>query len=161
MCCTIGHVGDLVVQGKMLRDPVQSQAGFKGVEGVTLDFRIQKIRLWGLSTARPVRLTVYGWNNTALAGGGALAVVEDWPGKVSFPSVGYVLPTAMNQIVLSSDSTDKVFAVDVAKDVPWLAYIDLLWRGNKYSSIEDHPRARLLDLPSTSSSFCRLSEPSE
>lgn len=157
MTLIAGFQGDKDVAGKDLASAILQQAGFTKVS-VTFDFRVLKLRAWALDVDRPIRVLCYGFTNTKTPQGGAIAVLEDWPGKVNFAAVGYEYPSALQNIVLSNDSTDVICSVDVGGSAPWIIYFDILWRGSKYTSVADSVRFRLTRpqppsaLPSPSSS---------
>lgn len=137
-----GTVQESTLSGKEITTEAVNQLGFTGVAGVTFDFKIQKLRLWGLQTSRPIRLLVFGFDNTNSADGGSLAVLEDWPDKMHFARIGYEFPRSVQNIVYSSDSTNKFCTVDTSAKCPWLLYLDVLWRGNKFTAISQKPRFR-------------------
>lgn len=132
----LGDTKDTVVDGVVLAKALWPSFGFAGLTP-PVDFRVLKIRVWVLASARPVRLSVFGWDNTKIATGGAITVLEAWPGRMEFPAIGYEVSAAYSQIVWSSDSTSQLFAIDVAAANAWLCYVDVLWRGNSYSPVTE------------------------
>lgn len=158
MTLNVGLLGDQNVSARMITPVILTQAGLTG-STATLDFRICKMRFWCLKVDRPMVVRIFGFDNTNEADGGALATLEDWPGRISFAAIGYEPPTAYRECVYSTDSTAKLFSIDVGKNNPWIAYLDILWRGNKYTPLADRVRTRLQypqDDASTSSSFSSL-----
>lgn len=145
LCLQLAGTGDTSIHGKDIAPVLCKQAGF-GALAPPLDFRVQKIRCWCLNAKRPLRMLVYGWDNTNTSQGGALVALDDFPSNVSFAAVGYELPRAVQTIVYSSDSDAKIFEVDVGSSYAWLAYVDVLWRGNTYQSITSTVRSRARDV---------------
>lgn len=131
----MGGVGDKVVTCDQLATQLQTQAGFTKASGMTFDYRVHRIRLWGLMLTRPVRLSVWGTTTGADPAAGAMAVLDAWPDRMHFPAIGYEMPRSVSNIVWTSDSKDHVFSVEVSGQDPWLAYLDILWRGNSYTPL--------------------------
>lgn len=139
----IGSTGDLKVLGKNICSTLIVQAGLPST--ATIDIRVLKVRVWCTVVKRPIRVEFFGFSNTAEPSGGAIASIEDWPGANSFAAIGYQFPVALQSIVLSSDSTTKVFTVDVGSSYGWIAYVDVLWKGNQLTPVtfQDRCRARM------------------
>lgn len=123
--------GDTTVTGAKLFPLLQAQAGFNAASGVGFDIKIQSVRVWSLTSGMPIRLSCYGFTNTSSAAGGALCIVDDWPSRLAYAAVGYEFPASVQNIVYSQDSDSKICHVDVAASNDFLAYFNILWRGNK------------------------------
>lgn len=145
MCVQLGGTADTSVSGVELSKVIIAQAGFTGVTGLTIDMRVFKIRCYCLANKRPMRILVFGLDNTRLSAGGAIANIVDYPSQNHYAAVGYEFSAALSQIVLSSDSTDKVFSVEIGNPYAWLAYVDVLWRGNSITPIASTVRSRLTE----------------
>lgn len=161
MTVMIAKSGDQVIKGSDVAPVIITQAGFYGLSALTIDFRVQKARFWCLTVKRPIRVEIYGFDNTSSKQGGAIAVLEDFPSNVAFAAVGYELPAALKNCVYSSDSDAKLFSVDVGAAYSWLGYVDVLWRGNNYTPITQTARYRALypaehDDSASSSSFSTI-----
>lgn len=124
-----GTKDETVLSAKDLVIYLKRQLGFKDIE-VSFDMRITKVRLWTLKNNRPIRLSIFGFDNTAIKTGGAIVILEAWPSTIAFARVGYEFPRNLRNIVWSSDSDSKFCIVDNSAQTPWLLYIDLLWRAN-------------------------------
>lgn len=129
-----GTADETTLAAKDLVVYLKRQLGFKNIDA-TFDMRLTKVRLWTLKTDRPIRLSIFGFDNTSLPGAGAIVVLEAWPSKIAFARVGYEFPRNLRNIVWSSDSTSKFCTVDNSAQTPWLLYIDLLWRCNNFIPI--------------------------
>lgn len=129
----LGGKGDTIVTCDKLASVLQTQAGFTKATGMTFDYRVHRIRLWGLALSRPVRLSVWGTDTGVDPAAGAMVVLDAWPDRLHFPAIGYEMPRSVSNIVWTSDSKDRIFSVEVSGDNTWLAYLDILWRGNSYT----------------------------
>lgn len=132
--------GDTTVSGLNLVPLLTVQAGFTAIAGLGFDFRVQSVRVWSLVAGTPIRLSCYGFDNTNSKTGGALCVLDDWPGRLSFAGVGYEFPMSVQNIVYSEDSNLKICQIDVGASNDWLAYFNILWRGNKYKPFAETVR---------------------
>lgn len=150
-----GFTGDKTVTIKDLVPVMWTQAGFQTPPS-PLMVRIRSIRVWALSYARPIRLYVFGFTD-----GGTSSrprqILIDWPAPQRLPRCGWVYSDAIQSGCFSETSTEKVFGVDVGKtnsdgDIPWLCYVDMLWRGATDTPISAHPRIQLLELQSAGAS---------
>lgn len=152
-----GSQDETVLAAKDIVANLKSQLGFKKLEA-TFDIRITKVRLWSLKNNRPIRLSIFGFDNTDLPSGGAITVLEAWPSTIAFARVGYEFPRNLRNIVWSSDSTSKFCTIDNSAHTPWLLYLDILWRCNTLVPIGLSARYQHLCGPSTSleSSFADL-----
>lgn len=128
--------GDTTVTAKKLFPLLTNQAGFTGASGLGIDIRIQSVRVWSLVAGQPVRLSCFGFDNTSSSTGGALCVLDDWPGRLSYAAVGYEFPSSVQNIVYSEDSASKICTIDLGAKNNFLAYFNVLWRGNKYNPFQ-------------------------
>lgn len=129
-----GTQDETVLAAKDIVANLKSQLGLKNLDA-TFDMRITKVRVWSLKNNRPIRLSIFGFDNTNLPSGGAIVVLEAWPSTIAFARAGYEFPRNLRNIVWSSDSTSKFCTVDNSAKTPWLLYIDLLWRCNNMTPI--------------------------
>lgn len=125
--------GDKTLTGKKIVSVLQAQTGFTNAVTVGYDMKVRSIRVWSLAAGHPIRASFFGFDNTATADGGALAVLDDYPSPITWAAVGYEFPVSAQNVVYSEDSTAKFCSIDIGGNNGWLAYIDLLWRGNKYT----------------------------
>lgn len=132
--------GDVAFTGKLLFPYLLNQAGLTSAQGCGIDMKIQMVRCWNLNPGNPIRASFYGFDNTKSSSGGALAVIDDYPGRLNFAAIGYEFPTSVQNIVYSEDSTAKFVQVDVAPSDQWLSYVNILWRGNKYTPFTSNVR---------------------
>lgn len=145
ICLQLGGTKDQVVTPKDLWTVLLKQAGF-GDSTPRLDMRVLKVRAYCLANKRPIRLLCYGVCNTSSdTAEGAICNLVDWPAFDKFAAVGYEYSATNQQIVNSSDGPDKIFAIEVGSPYPWLAYVDLLWRGAALAPIAEHVRFQLVD----------------
>lgn len=141
MVLQVSFVGPAEVAGKNIFTPLLKQAGFNTHStALGVDMKIQSIRIWSLVAGQPIRASFFGFDNTNSAAGGALATIDDYPGRLSYAALGFSFPTSVQNIVYSHDSTAKIFSVELGKSNNWLAYINLLWRGNDYAPFQTSVR---------------------
>lgn len=144
MTLVIGFAGDKLIKVSDIAPVLWSQAGFTG-NTPKLEIRVRSVRVWGLSVARPIRLLVYGFSDGAVP---ARQVLEDWPALNHYPRTGWVWNAALQTGSYSEGSSESLFQVDVGtsggKGIPWIAYIDILWRGGTDTPISDSVRYHAL-----------------
>lgn len=138
----VGQTGDLDVTISSLWSVLATQLGLVYNSGGTVYpisgyARFQKLRVWTLNNSKAIVLSVYHPETDLLT------TLEDWPSQNHFPAVGYVWPNDVQILPAYSTSNSKLFHVDVGGSAPWIAYVELLWRG----------------LPTTVSSSERLQRP--
>lgn len=161
----IAFQGDKQVKCSDIAPVVLTQLGLDELKTTTIELRFMKARIWGLSVSRPLRVSFFGSSAASAGGAQAYGIVQDWGAPMRLPHVGWVWPVAIQQITWISTSSDLVMSVDVgttgglaATDIPWLAYMDVLWRSSKYNPISSRPRYVATYTPSAlSESFSNLS----
>lgn len=136
----LGAIGDQTVTPASFLVVALAQLGF--VSSQTLEFRFMAVRAWALSASRPMRIACYGYTGGAVK---PLAVIQDWGTLQRAPHVGYKWPASVSMIVWNGISTDTIFTIDVgtAEKIPWIAYIQCLWRSDIYNPIAMTVRGRM------------------
>lgn len=150
----LGFAGDKKVTPVDIVPVALKQIGLDDLplDKTTIEFRFLKCRVWGLSVSRPVRCSFFGISATSNAGPQAYGVMTDWGAPNRLPHVGWQWPVSVQQTTWVSTSKDLVFSVDVGTtgtdaDIPWLAYLDILWRSSKYSPISERIRYQMSCTP--------------
>lgn len=148
-----GFTGDKSISVSQMHGTVLSQLGLVSTQ--SLEYRFLKCRVWALTPQRPLRVSFFGISSGPVA----LALLQDWGAPQRLPHVGYQYPTAFQLCTYKSSNTDEIVSVDVGKDssgsdIPWLMYMDLLWRSDVYNPITSSVRYRLMNqnVASTSTS---------
>lgn len=144
-----GFTGDKIVSVSQMHSTVLSQLGL--LPSQTLEYRFLTCRVWALTPQRPLRVSFFGISSGPVA----LALLQDWGAPQRLPHVGYRYPKSFQLATYKSSNTDEIVSVDVGKDasgnpIPWLMYMDLLWRSDVYNPITASVRYRLSNAdPST------------
>lgn len=130
----IGFSGDKVISPSTMHSAILSQLGLLSTQ--TLEYRFISCKVWALTPQRPLRVSFFG----ASSGPVALALLQDYGAPMKLPRVGYVWPASQQMLTYKSTSTDSIISVDVGKDaegkdIPWLSYVNILWRSDVYNPI--------------------------
>lgn len=145
----IAGTGDFTVTPKLFLPVAVKQFGLVSTQ--TLQFRFLSCRIWALSVSRPLRCAFYGITAGSVQ---PIAVDTDWGAPQRVPKIGYRWPATLQNIVWDGGSGDTMFTVDVgtAENISWIAYVETLWRSDKYVPIADSVRYQQTFLHETNSS---------
>lgn len=139
----LGNVGDSDITNELAAAQLCKQMGLICYDAaktqlgtVDVDMRYVKIRVWALKNKAPISLSVLGFTEDASQ---PSQIYTCWPGSNRLPSVGYEWPQFYQTALYNatSDKDQRVARVDVGKDIPWLAYVDVLWRSSSHQPISE------------------------
>lgn len=133
----LGFAGDKTVKIVDIITTLKNQTGFTNL--AVADFKVEirtfKVRVWALSSSRPMELTVFGFTGTS----DARQKIISWPKPMQLPRCGWEWCDAIKTGSFNETSQEILFSVDVGKvdnvDIPWLAYLDMAWRGRSDTPI--------------------------
>lgn len=139
----VGNTGDDDVTISDIHKVALSQMGIVSTQ--TCEYRVRSVRVWGLSVSRPIRVSFFGFAGNDKS---PLAEQLDWGTTQRFPRIGYSYPASFQLYSFTSSGKSVLFHVDVGKDsagnpIPWLAYVDLLWRSDVSSPVSQSIRVAL------------------